>query len=297
MANTGVMTLGNTPLRLTKPLKIVLALAMAFFFLFASTGTSFAAGSNAKADAELQTYVYTQIGPKTYQLSGGGTLVGTKLFTGSGANRTVDADSFAKLTGKAQSQFVNDLVTANKKAYDPKSPKAAQKTTNVTQETSENWLRTLQATPGVGSKLLNEVLSGTQPDFVTGQKIFAPFQGPLSTAMGFLAIIMMSLFALTIVIDLLYIVVPMARVLVEKAGGGENKGGGGAGSFLVTNEAISAVREAEGNSDGGARSALGTYFKRRAISMFILGLLLLYLVQGRIWSLVGTFMDLSAGIL
>ena len=73
----------------------------------------------------------------------------------------------------------------------------------------------------------------------------------------------------------------------------------GMAKFLVSHEATSAVREAEGSDSGQGsyKYAIGIYLRRRAIALIILGICLLYLVQGQIYVFVGFIMDLVQGFL
>jgi hypothetical protein len=115
---------------------------------------------------------------------------------------------------------------------------------------------------------------------------------------------MMAALALVMVLDLCYIAIPFVRnVLDGDKGQGQNGGNGGVKSKFVSWEAYNAVQQVEaGGGAGGqggsdSRSAVGIYFKKRIIMLLILGLCLLYLVQGEIFTLVGWFMDLVSGLL
>ena len=83
-------------------------------------------------------------------------------------------------------------------------------------------------------------------------------------------------------------------------GGGMHGGGGGGGrkSKIVGTQAMNAI-QAEENSrgDGKQKSALETYFETRIMSLVVLGLCLVYLIQGQIYILIGWILDLLNGFL
>ena len=159
-----------------------------------------------------------------------------------------------------------------------------QKTTNVTDQTTQNWLKELQDNPGMGSRILQQTLGQTKPDFVSANAIYRPFSGMVGTLIALVAIIMMALLALTLAVDLMYITVPPARGLVKEDGT----------SRLVSHEAISAVKAVEDGDGKGV--ALGYYLKKRFVSILVLAFCLVLLIQGEIFNFVGTMVDLTFGL-
>ena len=67
--------------------------------------------------------------------------------------------------------------------------------------------------------------------------------------------------------------------------------GAGKGSLAVK------VAEESDSSDGNKKQALGIYLKRRIFMLILLGICLLYLVQGQIYTFVGWILDLVSGFL
>jgi hypothetical protein len=97
-----------------------------------------------------------------------------------------------------------------------------------------------------------------------------------------------------------YIGIPWFRLLLD----GENTTNGGQGKpKFISYEALSAVQMVENGTGGngqqssGFKVAAGIYLKRRIIMLVILGVCLLYLVQGQIFVLVGFILDLLSGFL
>lgn len=221
---------------------------------------------------------------ETYELSGGGYTTGSDLLK-KDANGKYDINEqlFNKLTGDAQTAFVKDFATACNEVNDTN--------TAVTDETVDNWWKQLQKKKGMGSKFLSQVLADTKPDFVTAKKWYQPFSGPIGTLLAFGSIIALALLGLVMVMDILYITIPPLRFFVDDKG----EDGKVAISKLFSHAAISAVKQAEESSDGKHKQALGIYFKSRVVELVILGICLLYLVQGEIYTVVGWILDLLSG--
>ena len=78
---------------------------------------------------------------------------------------------------------------------------------------------------------------------------------------------------------------------------GEESERKGVKSCIFSHDATYAVEQAENNDkgDGSPKQALGIYFKRRVIMLIMLGICLLHLISGRIFSIVGSILDLVSG--
>lgn len=283
----------------------VTAPANASISVTASTGVLPAADGNGagnatqEADKALRTTVAKDLAGNTYQLSGGGTVNGSDIIKPEG---TINQAIYEQLTSSAQSQFANDLMAKTDSYTEPTaqdySPSLA-KSAGVSSETKQNWFKELRSNSGLGSKLLTSTLSrGVYADLDGGARWFAPFSGPLSTALGFLAILILAGTTISAVIDLAYITIPAFQVLsdaVANGGGNGNGGGGGlrqASAKLVSTAARKAV-EAEENG----QNAVWVYFKKAAGKYLAVGFTLCFLAYNLLWSLVGTAMDLVTGSL
>lgn len=281
----------------------ITAPASASISVTASTGVLPAADGNGagnatqEADKALRTTVAKDLAGNTYQLSGGGTVNGSDIIKPEG---TINQAIYEQLTSSAQSQFANDLMAKTDSYTEPTaqdySPSLA-KSSGVTSETKQNWFKELRSNSGLGSKLLTSTLArGVYADLDGGARWFAPFSGPLSTALGFLAILILAGTTISAVIDLAYITIPAFQVLsdaVTNGGGNGNGGGGGlrqASAKLVSTAARKAV-EAEENG----QNAVWVYFKKAAGKYLAVGFTLCFLAYNLLWSLVGTAMDLVTG--
>lgn len=269
-------------------------LAFVVLFMFLSSvfgfGISASAVSEEQARQNLTTYVYGKMSQNEYTLNGGGSVKGSDLFEGKPTSGyDLNEKVFTSLSSKAQGQVVSDIASLCNKAVEDDSVRG------VEQSTVQDWWKQLQTKQGVGSKFMGEILKNTKPDFVTANQIYAPFSGLVGTLMGIGAVLIMAFLGLVMVADISYITLPPVRLFYSD----KTKNGGS--SKLFSNDAIFAVQVAEegGNSaDGGEKKqALGIYFKRRVFMLIILGICLLYLVQGQIYTLVGYILDMVSGFL
>ena len=278
--------------------KVVVILSIITLVMI-STVNVFAANTSSSKDAqaqkELTVYVQSQLSQNEYNAEGGGYIKGSDLFEGSPTEGyDLDEGQFNKLNSAAQTDLVKDIAEKSYEAEDKKK--------NVSEETVQNWWKELQTKEGAGSKFLNVILENTKPDFVTANKLYQPFSGILGTIMGIIAVIGMAMLGVVLVSDIFYIVIPPVRMLVADEGGGsggEGRGSRKGASKVFSDDALYAVRVAEDSNDtgGSKKQALGVYLKRRVPMLILLGICLLYLVSGQIYTLVGWVLDLVSGFL
>lgn len=206
---------------------------------------------------------------------------------------TFNVDVYNKLDSSSQRQFLQDYNSAAETVRD---------TDDYSDNDYQDWLSTLQQKEGVGSKLMTTLLKNTKPDFATANRIYEPFSGTVGTVLGLIAVLLMAALAIVMVLDLSYIAIPFVRNLLD-GGADEGNGGNGVKSRFVSWEAYTAVQQVEGGQGNSGqqgsenKAAVGIYFKKRVVMLLILGICLLYLVQGEIFTLVGYFIDIVSGFL
>ena len=258
---------------------------------------SVAMGAVVDASGNLD-YNYTNINvsARSYQTQGGGTISYKDLVTSEG----LPNQKFNDLTGKEKERLLSDMYALAQATQERDSK-------NISDDTVNTWLVSLQNVDGIGSKLLTTILEDSKPDFVNAKHILQPFNGPINTAIGVVTILMMSLLGLTFALDLSYMVIPAIRMLLDPDGSG-SAGASSRGQHkgkmkLISHEAIVAVQQAEGGSGSGRsqggnenKVAVLIYFKMRIIALVALGLCLLYLIQGQIYSFVSWFLDLFSNL-
>lgn len=265
------------------------AMIMCFMMVFTvmlSSMTVLADITAEQARVNLTNYVQAQLSQNTYETEKGGFISGKELFDG---NQTkgfdLREDVFESLTSDGQTLVVGDIAKAS-------NAKVGED--GVTDQTVQEWWKTLQTKSGVGTKFLNTILAGTKPDFVTANAIWQPFSGPVGTILGLISIAVMALIGIVMAADIMYITIPPIRILVSDDENGDRV----AKSKVFSHDALYAVQKAESDSDGGTpKQALGIYLRRRIGSLFLLGIVLMYLVQGQLYVAVGWFLDLLNGFL
>lgn len=271
-------------------LAMICVLMIGTLSVFADTKAK--ATQDEQAKRNLTTYVYGQMSQNEYEVDGGGSLSGSELFEGSPTDGyDLQEDEFTSLTSSAQTEVVEDIADNSYDAID------SDKADGVTESTVQNWWKELQTKDGVGSKFMNEILKNTKPDFVTANAIYQPFSGLVGTALGLLAVVIMAFLGIVMVADISYIVLPPVRNLVADD---DNERGKVVKSKVFSHDAIYAVQCAEDTSDGGSgggKQALGIYLKRRIVALILLGICLMYLIQGQVYTAVGWVLDLLRGFL
>lgn len=141
------------------------------------------------------------------------------------------------------------------------------------------------------ANLVRQLSTDVNADFGSGYAWIKPFTGAIGTLFGVIAIIIFLGLTLSILIDLAFIVIPSLQLLDD---------GKEPPHFLflrVSNEAWSAVHES-GKADGGMRKlAISLYLQTRVKQIFVIGLCLLYLVSGKIYTLLASIIDAFQGML
>lgn len=214
-------------------------------------------------------------------------------------NNPINENNLQNLTTGAKNEFLTDYYNAGQSVIN--GERSSNYPHGVTEEVGNVWLEAIQNTEGVGSQLVTTLMSQTKPDFVTANRIYAPFSGTVGTILGVIAILIMAFLAITMVLDLAYIAIPAFQVFIGGEGG--NGQGGDRKKSIISNEAIEAVQMAAGGQGGGGQSgnsnklAVSIYFKKRVLMLIVLCICLLYLVSGNIFALVGALIDLLSGFL
>lgn len=247
---------------------------------------------------------------KTYKRSNGGYAIWSDLVNGkpvaiaNGQEKPLLDNALEQLTSSAKQDFVADLITlAN---VEVSNTETGNSVTGITSETVARYTESLQQQSGLGSTLLASLMQNTKPDYVTANRMFAPFSGPIGVALGLLSIAVMALLGLTMALDIAYITIPGVQMALGSGEAGGNNGNGEKPkglSGLISIEAKKAVdmtANGGGNGQGGSgeyKAAIGQYFKFRWKGLVMLVICLLYLVQGEIYSFIGWFIDLFSGFL
>lgn len=250
-----------------------------------------------------------------YALSGGGYKLYAELWNlgslnGGTASQGVNlfTEDFEKLKSGAKQDFLKDVFTlanaiATDSANNVSTLTGADKASLPTDDTVNDMMQVLQQQSGLGATLLATLLQNTKPDYVSANRLYEPFSGVVGTILGVISIILMAALGVTMALDLAYITIPAFQMSLGGSEATDGNGGKGKGiGGIISQEAKKAVQAADGGAGGQAgsgeyRAAVGIYFKYRWKGLVLLGLCLLYLVQGQIYSFVAWFIDLFSGFL
>lgn len=244
-----------------------------------------------------------------YKVSGGGYLLYNEVINMENLSEcSADfflEEKFETLTSGAKQDILKDVFTlANAVADDTAKGKSTSTGSDApTEETVADFMEQISQQSGMGSSMLAMIMQNTKPDYVTANRIYAPFSGTVGTILGIVSILIMALLGVTMALDLAYITIPAFQMAMS---GGEDSSGNGTKSKgiggIISQEAKKAVQAADGGSGGQGgsgeyKAAVGIYFKYRWKGLVVLGVCLLYLVQGQIYSFVAWFIDLFSGFL
>ena len=292
----------------TKIKKFLILLVAMVMMLSSAITVSATAITTEQADQALKTALNqgksnnptsTSYAGKQYEIDGGGYATWLELFDGNSVQTGyINENKFNTLSSGAKRQYLEDMISISNDVVDSEIGNEA----GVTTSTQTTWMNNLQNCSGVGSQLMTTLLANTKPDYVTANRIYQPFSGVVGTVLGLGSILIMAGIAITMVLDLSYIGIPAFRMLVDGEDGGQGGQGGHKPKF-ISHEAISSVQMAEGGNGGAGqnggsnKAAVGMYFKKRVIMLICLGVCLLYLIQGQIFTLVGWILDLVSGFL
>lgn len=243
---------------------------------------------------------------KTYKTTEGGYVAYTALITqqkgGDGGNvlmANFDLSSkFSDLTTGQQQQFIKDMFTICydcAEAYPPNHNKESTGTANFECDdaTIDEFMQLLSNKAGMGSSMLAALMADVKPNYASANNIFKPFSGVIGTILALLSIIVMALVGVTMAMDICYITIPAFQLAMN--GDGDGKGKSKIGG-IISADAKAACSEKD-NGNCTSKEALGKYFKTRVFGLVLLGICLLYLVNGQIYTFVSWLINLMSGFL
>lgn len=254
---------------------------------------------------------YTDADSKTiatsrYKKSGGGYYLYTEMADATNSEVFSEAKYNELTAGAKKSYLENYIRIANAWSEAVTKDSGMFNSANtITEDTVNDLLEEVQNTSGAGSQMLASLLQNTKPDFVTANRIYKPFSGIVGTVLGVISILIMALLGVTIALDIAYIVIPAFQLFLDgdSDGGGAQSGAAKGMARIISQEARNAVKSVENGGGAGGQSgssnklAISVYAKHRWKSMLVLGVCLLYLVQGQIYAFVAWVIDLMSGFL
>lgn len=138
------------------------------------------------------------------------------------------------------------------------------------------------------SSLVRQLSSDVTADFGHAYEYFKPFSSPLGILLGIIAFIIFILLGLTLLIDIAYITLPLIQEWLTKTDGTAR---------FVSLEAANAVKEQASKSGTEYVNPMGIYLKSKSKQYIAIFICLLYLLSGKIYTLLANFMDYFSGFL
>lgn len=237
---------------------------------------------------------------KTYKTKEGGYVAYTTLVGTQNASTIKLSPQFEELTTGQQQQFIKDMMSVAYDAADEYAPVHVKNTTTnqyeIDDSTIDEWMQLLSNASGMGSSMLAALMADVKPNYASANNIFKPFSGVIGTILALLSIIVMALVGVTMAMDICYITIPAFQLAMNGDGdGGDGKGKSKIGG-IISADAKAACSEKD-NGNCTSKEALGKYFKTRVFGLCLLGICLLYLVNGQIYTFVSWLINLMSGFL
>lgn len=138
------------------------------------------------------------------------------------------------------------------------------------------------------SSLVRQLSSDVTADFGHAYEYFKPFSSPLGILLGIIAFIIFIMLGLTMLIDIAYITLPLIQEWLTKTDGTAR---------FVSLEAANAVKEQASKSGTEYVNPMGIYLKSKSKQYIAIFICLLYLLSGKIYTLLANFMDYFSGFL
>lgn len=140
------------------------------------------------------------------------------------------------------------------------------------------------------SSLVRQLSDDVTSDFAGAYSYFKPWAGWLGILLGCITLLIFLTLTLGILFDISYIVIPMWQNFLS-ADKADQK------PKFISLEAWNAVKKAEESTTSGFREPLGIYLGSKTRQFLAIGICILYLVSGKIYSLIAWLMDSFSGVL
>lgn len=141
--------------------------------------------------------------------------------------------------------------------------------------------------------VIRKFSTDTSADISAASSWIFPFSGAVGTVLGVICIFIFMFLGLGTALDIAWMVIPAFRALVEHTWNSK--------PWFISSEAFESVMMSErggphGPGSGGGSNYLSNYLRKRAWTMIILCLAILYLVSGEIYDVVVFFMNAFSGV-
>lgn len=199
----------------------------------------------------------------------------TYSFSSNVANITINMIEYNKLGNKAKQDLMQVALDTTYNS-------------NVSKTNRNKIYNALCKQDEPTSALVRQLSEDVNADFAGAYKYFKPFSGPLGVVLGLLTLAIFVILGLTLVIDIAFITLPFVQSLLLNTDGKAK---------FVSIEAVNAVKEQESKSGSEYVNPMGIYLKSKTKQYIAIFICILYLMSGKIFSLLARFMDYFSGVL
>lgn len=199
----------------------------------------------------------------------------TYSFSSNVANITINMIEYNKLGNKAKQDLMQVALDTTYNS-------------NVSKTNRNKIYNALCKQDEPTSALVRQLSEDVNADFAGAYKYFKPFSGPLGVVLGLLTLVIFVILGLTLVIDIAFITLPFVQSCLLNNDGKAK---------FVSIEAVNAVKEQESKSGSEYVNPMGIYLKSKTKQYIAIFICILYLMSGKIFSLLARFMDYFSGIL
>lgn len=199
----------------------------------------------------------------------------TYSFSSNVANITINMTEYNKLGNKAKQDLMQVALDTTYNS-------------NVSKTNRNKIYNALCKQDEPTSALVRQLSEDVNADFAGAYKYFKPFSGPLGVVLGLLTLTIFVILGLTLVIDIAFITLPFVQSLLLNTDGKAK---------FVSIEAVNAVKEQESKSGSEYVNPMGIYLKSKTKQYIAIFICILYLMSGKIFSLLARFMDYFSGVL
>lgn len=199
----------------------------------------------------------------------------TYSFSSNVANITINMTEYNKLGNKAKQDLMQVALDTTYNS-------------NVSKTNRNKIYNALCKQDEPTSALVRQLSEDVNADFAGAYKYFKPFSGPLGVVLGLLTLAIFVILGLTLVIDIAFITLPFVQSCLLNNDGKAK---------FVSIEAVNAVKEQESKSGSEYVNPMGIYLKSKTKQYIAIFICILYLMSGKIFSLLARFMDYFSGIL
>lgn len=199
----------------------------------------------------------------------------TYSFSSNVANITINMTEYNKLGNKAKQDLMQVALDTTYNS-------------NVSKTNRNKIYNALCKQDEPTSALVRQLSEDVNADFAGAYKYFKPFSGPLGVVLGLLTLAIFVILGLTLVIDIAFITLPFVQSCLLNNDGKAK---------FVSIEAVNAVKEQESKSGSEYVNPMGIYLKSKTKQYIAIFICILYLMSGKIFSLLARFMDYFSGVL